>query len=31
MRWFKAATPAYWEAQDRIARIEASTNKNDAA
>jgi hypothetical protein len=31
LRWFKGATPGYWDAQDRIAQIEASTRRSDAA
>jgi hypothetical protein len=29
--WFKGGTPGYWDAQDTIARIKASINKDDAA
>jgi hypothetical protein len=30
-RWFKGGTPGYWEAQDRIAQINASIKPTDAA
>ena len=29
--WFKGASEGYWDARDKIARINASINKNDAA
>jgi hypothetical protein len=30
-RWFKGGTPGYWDAQDRIAQINASIKPTDAA